>query len=253
LNWLRRHIPRTLKNVTAVVTVSEFSRSEIADCLGVNRDRIHVVPPGVPDFFLCNTDPEGFHRIKAKHHLPGKYILFVGTVEARKNIQNLLRAFEKNRAFFRREACKLLLVGTQGWMYDRILHTMHRYALQDDVLLAGYVEDRDLPYLYQGAEYLVSPSYYEGFGLPLLEAMASSQPIIASDIASHREILGDAAILFEPDDVDGLAASMKDLYQDHEARSRLIEKGNEKKRFFSWRDSASKMVQIYRRYADKTG
>jgi glycosyltransferase involved in cell wall biosynthesis len=219
--------------------------------MGVREEKILVVYPGVAQSFLTERSPEEIRQVKLKYGLPSKYVLSVGTLEPRKNIPTLLKAFAENRSFFRDEGCKLVLVGMKGWMYDDIFKTIHECTLEEDSILTGYVDDEDLPSIYQGAELFIFPSFYEGFGIPLLEAMASSIPVVASDIGAHREVLHDAAWFFDPHDVDGLAQSMRDLYQDQDTQDRLIAKGLQQVSLFNWQASASQVVAIYEQCAQE--
>jgi len=249
LRWLSKNIRKTVDRAIGIITVSEFSKSEIVRTLGAPAERIRVVYPGVSASFRVAVPPEGRQRVRREYGLPEDYILCVGTLEPRKNLLTLVQAFDKARAFFRKERCRLVLAGVKGWKMDPLFEWIRRQGLKEDVVLTGYVEDRDLPALYQGAAYLVFPSFYEGFGMPIIEAMASAIPVIASSVESHREILGEAAVFINPNDVDGLARSMKDLYQDADTRRQLVEKAAVRVAAFTWEACARGMIECYEHFA----
>ena len=249
LRWLSKNIRKTVDRAIGIITVSEFSKSEIVRTLGAPAERIRVVYPGVSASFRVAVPPEGRQRVRREYGLPEDYILCVGTLEPRKNLLTLVQAFDKARAFFRKERCRLVLAGVKGWKMDPLFEWIRRQGLKEDVVLTGYVEDRDLPALYQGAAYLVFPSFYEGFGMPIIEAMASAIPVIASGVESHREILGEAAVFINPNDVDGLARSMKDLYQDADTRRQLVEKAAVRVAAFTWEACARGMIECYEHFA----
>lgn len=251
LKWPLRHVKESADKALGVITVSEFSKSEIVDLLGVPSEKVHVVYPGVSPAFREGTNATETSRVRAKYGISDPYILSVGTIEPRKNIPALLRAYGKNASFFRHRRCKLLLVGMKGWLYDEVYRTVGEYALDRDVLFTGYVEGHELVTIYREAEFAVFPSFYEGFGMPLLEAMASETPVLASDIAAHREVLGDAALFFPPEDEEELCRLMRDLYEDHGLRRTLTEKGRRRALRFTWEASAAELARIYRLTADR--
>ncbi len=249
LKALSRNLRESVERAAGVITVSEFSKSEIMDLLGLPDSMVEVVYPGVSPSLSGHVDEPAILRVRRKCGLSGPYILFVGTIEPRKNIPALLRAFAEALPFFRARGCRLLLAGKKGWLYDEVFETVRACALEDHVVFTGYVEDDDLGPLYRAAEFAVFPSFYEGFGMPLLEAMASSIPVLASDIEAHREVLGEAALFFDPCDPEGLARRMKELYEDRELRRTLTEKGDARAGRFTWEASAARTARIYRRFA----
>jgi glycosyltransferase involved in cell wall biosynthesis len=246
MRWPLPHAKESAERALGVITVSEFSRSEIVSLLGLPREKVHVVYPGVSTAFRRNAKAPDGSIPRTESERSGPYILCVGTLEPRKNIPVLLRAYGKNRSYFRNRGCKLRLVGMKGWLCDEIFHTVRAWALDEDVVFSGYVDEQELIAIYRGARFAVFPSLYEGFGMPLLEAMASAVPVLASDIPAHREALSDAALFFEPRDEDGLAQRMRDLFEDSALRRGLAEKGRQRSLCFTWEASAAELARIYR-------
>ena len=237
-----------------ILTVSEFSRQEIHHYLGIPLEKIHVVYNGV--------DPEQYHpdyregriqEVKAKYNIPGSYILYLGTLEPRKNIETLIRAYQRlltagPSRFGQPPSAfpKLVLAGKKGWLYDSIFQLVKEFHLENQVIFTGYVDESDAAPLLCGARMFVFPSLYEGFGIPPLEAMACGTPVIVSDCASLPEVVGDAGLLVPPTDIEKLAESMNRLLKDDQLHAALREVGLKRAGQFTWKASAKKLVQIYR-------
>lgn len=172
--------------------------------------------------------------------------MFLGTLEPRKNLPTLLQAF----AYLRQRkaidpAWRLVLAGTRGWREDSIFRTIKSLKLEDAVCLPGFIAEPDLPDVYRGAALFVFPSLYEGFGLPVVEAMGSGVPVITSNTSSLPEVAGDAALLIDPHDVDSLAEAMQQLLHDEDLRAHLREKGFKKVQKFSWEVAARRTLELY--------
>ena len=227
-----------------VIAVSTHAADETARLLGVRRDKIDIVHHGVDPVFkpLPRDKVESF---RARKGLPQRFLLYLGTLEPRKNLVRLVESFSR----LRRRDVKLILAGGRGWYDEPVFARVRELGLQDAVLFPGYVPGKELPLWYNAATAFVLPSLYEGFGMPLLEAMASSIPVLASDIEAHREVLGEAALFFDPCDPEGLARRMKELYEDRELRRTLTEKGDARAGRFTWEASAARTARIYRRFA----
>src|SRR5262245_4302606 len=197
-----------------VIAPSEATKADIVRRLQINPQRIAVIPWGCDERFQPGGDPEHFEAVRQRYRLPSQYLLFVGTLEPRKNLTTLLHAY----AVLRAEGCdkdlKLVVAGRTGWLYADIFDTVKTLALEEEVIFTGFVDDEDLPYLYRGAQLLVFPSLYEGFGLPILEAMASGVPVITSDLASMPEVAGEAAILVDAHDPKAIAEGIARVLAD---------------------------------------
>ena len=183
--------------------------------------------------------------MQRRYRLPTRYLLFVGTLEPRKNLTALLHAYAMLRAEWHDEDLKLVVAGRTGWLYQDIFATVKSLGLEEEVIFTGFVDDEDLPHLYWGAQLFVFPSLYEGFGLPILEAMASGVPVVTSNTASMPEVAGDAAMLVDPHDSKAIAEGMgKVLYQGR-LRDVLIEKGLARARHFTWESVARRTLELY--------
>ena len=182
----------------------------------------------------------------ARYGLPARYLLAVGTLEPRKNLTTLVRAFARlrDRSEIDR-AVGLVLAGARGWLDDPIFRTVQSLGLEDAVRFPGFIDDDDLPAVYQGAELVVFPSLYEGFGLPLLEAMACGAPVVASNTSALPEVAGGAAILVDPLDVDGMARAVAGVLGDEALRGRLREDGVARASEFSWETAARRTLDAY--------
>lgn len=225
LIWLEEYLPIYCERSDMIITISEFSRKEIVKYLGIDRDRIRVVPCGV-DCEKYSRDA-GMTRIVAvrkKYGIEGKYILYIGTLEPRKNIAILIEAYHilvKTAG----EMPKLVIAGKKGWMYERLFQMVSEFGLDDQVLFTGYIKDSDSAALLTGAEMFVFPSMYEGFGIPPLEAMACGTPVIVSDAEALLEAVGECAAVFRSGDAADLCSKIEQLLRNGEERKRMSETG----------------------------
>ena len=179
--------------------------------------------------------------LKEKYKINKKYILFVGTLQPRKNIVRLIEAFSK---IHHQQQLNLVIVGKKGWMYEEILEAPKQYGIENQIKFLEFVPDEDLSLLYKNALCFVLPSLYEGFGLPVLEAMTQGCPVITSNVSSLPEAGGDAALYVNPEDVDEIAAKMQSLVKDEELRKTLIEKGYKQVKKFSWEKAARETLKV---------
>lgn len=234
--WRYRLLARSaVRSAALVLTGSAYSAGEISERLGVERSRIRVTPYGVEERF--RPVPVDRERLG----VPGPYVLCVGTMEPRKNLAGAVRAFELVQRDFPEHS--LVLIGGRGWMGDEL----ERLLSTTDVRLVrpGYVSDPDLVQLYSGADCFLFPSLSEGFGFPVLEAMACGAPVISSDGASLPEVVGDAGILTEPQP-EALAAALRELLSSSDRRAELSRRGRERAGGFTWDACAAATVAAYR-------
>ncbi len=234
--YLRVMLSLTKGRARKILTISEYSKKEIVKYLNVPEDRIEVIYPGKDERFT-----PGRSALGGKYGIPGKYFLYIGTIEPRKNIETIIDAFAK----VKRESAlphSLVIAGGKGWYYDSVFRNARVSGVEDSIIFPGYIPEEDLPSLYRNAEAFVFPSLYEGFGLPVLEAMACGCPVIASNTSSIPEAAGDAAILIDPLDTYSIAASMKKVASDPGLREQLVNKGLERSRRFSWDNAAKKTL-----------
>jgi len=249
--WLFRGlIGRTIRSARRVITVSEFTRREIVERYPFAADRIAVVPNGVDPAFRAAGDPQDDRMVRERHGLTGRYLLFVGVFEPRKNVPLLVDAFEIMRHTRPETAdLQLALAGGAGWRGEAIAEGVRSRGLEPAVRLLGYVPDADLPALYRGATLAVIPSQYEGFGLPAIEAMACGAPVLASDAGALPETVGDAGELFAPGDPGLLARRMADLAAAPERLAALREGGFARAAGYTWDRAAARTLDVYREAA----
>lgn len=237
VSLVRSHAQRA----DAILAVSETTAADVESRLGVPRERIHVVHHGVDERFTSPRETWPQSDL-TEEEIPS--LLAVATLDPRKNLPTLLEAISLLRE--RGWEGRLRIAGGTGLDAERVGRTIERLGLTDTVERLGYVEVSELPSLYRRARALVMPSHWEGFGLPLLEAMASGTPIVASDIPVHREVAARAAAYAPADDHEALAAAIERVWDDTDLRSRLVKEGRERVACFSWEVSARKTLELYR-------
>jgi glycosyltransferase involved in cell wall biosynthesis len=224
-----------------LIADSSATKRDLVERYGTEPDKITVVYPGYDKTtFQPSRGEEAIKAVKAKYDIVGDYILFVGTLQPRKNLTRLIEAYWKLET----GSWKLVIVGKKGWLYQEIFRLVEELGLEEKVVFTDYVPEGDLPALLSGARLFVFPSLYEGFGLPILEAMACGTPVVCSNAASLPEGVGDAALLVDPLDVEGLAVAMERVLGDEELQARLIECGFEQVKKFSWERCARETLDV---------
>ena len=239
-------LARIRKQAEMVIVPSMAAAEDVVHFLRVERERISVIPMGCEPRFQPVEEPSRAAVLRRRYNLPERYILFVGTLEPRKNVQTLLQAFAQVIAETPQDDLTLVIAGGQGWGGEDYMSTVDALKLHDHVRFAGFVEDEHLPALYRGALLFVYPSLYEGFGLPVLEAMACGTPVITSNRASLPEVAGDAALLVDPTRPEALAAAMTSIINDGKLRQALRAKGLARAHTFTWDAVAQQTIAIYR-------
>lgn len=227
-----------------ILTDSEYSKRDIVSCYGVDDQRIAVVPLGVSEAYSTNRDEVALDRVRRTKAVPDRFILYVGTYLAHKNLATLLTAYHRLRAAGG-ISHKLVLAGHKGRNVNIVQAQIRELGLQDDVMMLGYVDDVDLPPLYQLADLFVFPSLCEGFGLPLLEAMACGVPVIAARSSCLPEVGGEAAVYFEPTAAEELAQKMWHVLRDPDERLAMSLAGGRWARTFTWRRTAERTLAVY--------
>jgi glycosyltransferase involved in cell wall biosynthesis len=239
----KRRIPLMARRATRIIAPSEFTRREIVQHFGVREDKIRVIFEAARDEMRPLAVSE-CQAAFAKYHIQPPYLLYVGTIEPRKNLLTLIRAYNellKNTD----HRPQLVLCGGRGWLFDEVFKLVESFKLQDQVRFTGYVADEDLPALYSAAEIFVYPSLYEGFGLPPLEAMACGTPAITSDVSSLPEVVGGAGLMHAPEDSQALARHIATLLGDLTAREYFKRAGLEQAARFSWDRAARETQSLY--------
>jgi glycosyltransferase involved in cell wall biosynthesis len=246
LDWLIYHawLPWAVRAADAVLTDSRRSREDIVTHLRVAPERVVVVPLAADRRFrpmrAAEIDP-----VLTLYGVERPYILYVGSLEARKNLRRLLEAYARLRQWSGHWT--LVIVGARRVDASPIFETARQLRLESHVRFTGYVDDHHLPALYAGADLFVFPSLYEGFGLPVLEAMASGTPVVTSNSSSLPEVAGDAALLVDPTCVEALAEAMRRVLNDAELQADLCGRGLERAAEFSWERTARETVEVYRK------
>jgi glycosyltransferase involved in cell wall biosynthesis len=226
-----------------VITVSDYTGLDVAARLGVSRRKIVTVPNGVSEEFYPRQGSADLVAFRQKMQLPEEFLLFVGTLQPRKNLIGLLRAFARVP---RAQRLPLYVVGGEGWMYSSIFDEVARLGIANEVQFPGYAASETLPLWYSAATAFIYPSYYEGFGLPVLEAMACGTPVITSNRSSLPEVVGDAGVLTNPDDPEDIADKLVSLLDDSEQRAKLATSGRERASTFTWQRTARETARVYR-------
>jgi glycosyltransferase involved in cell wall biosynthesis len=234
-----------------VIAVSQATAEEVVRLLGVPAGRIDVVPHGVQHARFRPLPPRQVEVFRRERGLPERFVLFLGTLEPRKNLVTLIEAFARTRGA--RRGPKLVIAGGKGWYYREIFERVEELDLVDAVCFPGFVPDAELPLWYNAATVFVYPSLYEGFGMPLLEAMACDTPVIASKVSCMPEVVGDVGPLVAPDDVAGLADNLERLLADAELRAELSRRGRRRASAYTWTATATATVASYRRALENDG
>jgi glycosyltransferase involved in cell wall biosynthesis len=242
-NLLFRHyIPHTLPFVDRIITVSRASERDIVRFFRVRPDCVATIPFGVSPRFGPRAASQVFDTL-SRYGIVPPYLLTVGALQARKNLETLLESFARLRV----EGLphRLVVVGRKAWKSEGIFHRLDDLGLGDAVVLTGYVDDADLPALYAGAACFVFPSIYEGFGLPPLEAMACGVPVVTSNTSSLPEVVGDAAITVDPHDVSGFVAAIRTIVDQPALADKLRARGLERAQRFTWERAAAAHALLY--------
>jgi len=241
-DYLINAVPRSVARADMVLADSAHTQRDVIELLGVPAERTRVVYAGLEPTFVHVPDGPARRAALARYGIEPPYILGVGTLQPRKNFGRLIAAYQLVRERHKLPH-RLVIAGGKGWLYEDIL-TATREA-GDAVLLSGYVDDSDLPALYSAADLFAFPSLYEGFGIPLLEAMGCGTPVLTSRASSLPEVAGDAALLVEPNDIESIAAGLWQLLSDETLRQQLVQRGHERTQRFTWAAAAQELLAAY--------
>jgi glycosyltransferase involved in cell wall biosynthesis len=231
-----------------VICISEFTKMEFCERTGMSRERVVAVPLAAAPGFRRIADPEVIAATRLRYHIPeGEYLLCLAAPQPRKNLAHLIRSFFRLLDEQHRPDTYLVLAGSRehGWMYDEVFAAADSSKHRSRLIFTGYVAEEDLPVLYSGAVAFVFPSLYEGFGLPVLEAMACGTPVITSNTTSLQEVAGDAALLINPMAPDELCEAMSTILADHSLREELRHRGLMRAAEFSWKTCGDLTAQVY--------
>ena len=250
---LQYTVGRTVREAARVLTVSEFSRASILKGYGsLEEDKVVVVPNAASPVFRPVSREAAAAAVGQSHSLDGPFILSVGDLQPRKNQIGLIRAFAKLVRAYPQLKHHLVLVGKHTWFADRVLKAARESGVADRIHFFGFVPDADLLQLYNACDVFVFPSYYEGFGLPVLEAMACGRAVVSSNTAALPEVVDGAAILCDPYVVDEIVRAIADLLLDAELRARMERLGLQRAAHFSWKKSAQQTLEVFHEVAERS-
>lgn len=240
-NWTKF----SAKKAAKIFTISKASKNDIIKIYGKDKDDVVVTYPGIRESESSSkvgkvSKVESMQDLKKKFGIDSPYILFVGTIQPRKNLTRLIEAFSK----ISKNNMELVIVGKKGWLYEEILDAPKRFGVSDKVKFLDFVENEDLPYLYKHAVCFVLPSLYEGFGLPVLEAMKYGCPVLISNTSSLPEAGGDAAVYFNPEDVNDIAEKINKVIMDEKIQEEMRKKGFLQVKNFSWEKTARQTLSV---------
>jgi glycosyltransferase involved in cell wall biosynthesis len=244
LEYLMRAVPRSVARADMILADSESTRQDLIELLRVPEERLRVVYAGVEPRFQPQRDSANVQAVLSRYGIRVPFVLGVGTLQPRKNFVRLIRAYgllKRGKGL----PHSLVIAGGRGWLYEEILRTIDELGLQQDVQLVGFVADEDLPALYSAASVFAYPSLYEGFGIPVLEAMGCGTPVVTSNVSSLPEVAGDAAMMVSPDDIEALADVLWRVIDDDSQRRELVQRGFEQAKRFQWRTSAQRLRDAY--------
>ncbi len=242
--YLNATMPLYCRRADAIVTVSESSKRDIVQQYGLDPAKVHVIyEAAAPEF--APAPPEAVTRAQERYGLPERFALHVGTIEPRKNLTRLVEALQRLRD--RGLIIPLVVVGGKGWLYEGFFQRLEELEVRHDTHFPGYVAAEDLPAVYSAATLTVVPSVYEGFGLPVLEAMSCGVPVACSDRSSLPEVGGDAALYFDPYDEEAMAEAIAALWTQPTRAEALGAAGREQAGRFSWQRAAEQTLAVYDR------
>lgn len=243
--YLKVFLRLTVSNKINILTVSEYSKNSILKHFPKVEDKNITVTYCSYNKKLFNRKLDGYklEKIRDKYKLPDNYLLFVGTTTARKNLINVIKAM-KNSIEQQLNICDLVVVGAKGNGLDNLKNLINRLNISSYVHFLGYVEDGDLPYIYNSADVFIFPSHFEGFGIPILEAMASDTPVITSNVTSLPEVGGDAVILINPHSPEEISLAINEVLDNETVIKDMVTKGSDRIKYFNWNESANEFLKV---------
>lgn len=239
------NLKKFLPQFDKIITVSDHTRRDVRELCDIEEKNIKTVYSGISkEYTPVDKNNPRLQAVEQKYKLPKNFILYLGNLEPRKNIEGIIQAYElfrKNKG----ASWQLVIAGAKSWKYNNIYELAQASKFRDDILFINYVDAEDKVYLYNLAEIFIFPSFYEGFGFPPLEAAACGAPVIASNTSSLSEILDNAAILVDPYKIDEIAQAMTELIRDEKLREQLSSAGLKKAKQYDWKKTAQEVLEIF--------
>jgi glycosyltransferase involved in cell wall biosynthesis len=237
------------RRADAIIAPSQSARADVVRALGRPAERVVVIPEAAAPSYQPVRDDDQIASVRARYSLPDRFVLSVGSLEPGKNRSRLIRACAALHGT--RFGCPLIVVGQPAWAYEGDYALVRDLGMRDAVRFLGYVPDVDMPALYSAATLFAFPSLHEGFGLPVLEAMACGTPVVTSNVSATAEVAGDAALLVDPRDTDAITGALGRLLSDGWLRAELRDRGFERAKQFSWERTARETRSVYEVVAAK--
>jgi glycosyltransferase involved in cell wall biosynthesis len=232
---------KTLKRADKIIAVSEYTKADIVRLFNIPQEKITVVYPGIDrTLFAPHISVARLREVRNIYGLPGEYVLFLNTVEPRKNLVNFIKAYEKIQ-----RPISMVIGGKKGWKYRKIFSAMENSPKRRNIKYLGYVPEEHKPALIRLARAAAFPSFYEGFGFPALEALSVGVPVLTSNVTSLPETVENAAVMVNPHDIDDMASGLEAILSDEKLRESLIARGLEHAKKFNWDDSAAKILAVF--------
>ncbi|MEL6309760.1 MAG: glycosyltransferase family 1 protein [Chloroflexota bacterium] len=241
--YLRTFTEMTCKRARRILAISESTKHDLVELLGIPAEKVDVTPLGYDDIYQPLPE-DAVTRFRAENNLPERFWLYLGTLEPRKNLVTLIEAYAQLPA---NERLPLVLAGGKGWMSEPIFEAIARHGLEDTIALPGFIPTEALPLWYNSAECFIFPSVFEGFGLPVLEAMACGTPIITSNVSSLPEVAGEAGMTLPPHELDAWVSGLRQAFHDESWRNEAREAGLVQAKKFNWDTTARLTVASYER------
>lgn len=241
--YFKFFLPHSLKKADKIIADSQSTKKDLIRLFKTPEDKINVIYLGIDKEIYALKNKSLLAQVRHKYNLPEKFILFIGMLSPRKNLPRMLNAFNilKKKGY----PHKFVVVGAKGWLYESIFANVKKQNLQDEVIFTGYVPDAELPAFYKLADLFLFTTLYEGFGLPILEAMASGCPVVTSTTSSMPEVAGDAALLVDPKNVGEIAKAMENILTNKKLKQELIRAGSRQIKKFSWKKTAEETLYLY--------
>ena len=245
------NVKKMLNQFDKIIAVSNSTKNDLISLCNVKEEKIKVIYHGVgSEYKEIEPSSQRLNEVKKKYALPDNFILYLGTLEPRKNVEGIICAFnELKRKNKNLENFKLAIAGGRGWKAGNIFKAWNKSKYKDDIIFLGYVDSADKVYFYNSAALFVYPSFYEGFGLPPLEAMACGIPVVCGFASSLPEVAGDAAVMVDPYDINSIADAMEQILTDNELKNDLIKKGLAQAKHFSWEKTAIEYLDLFKNFS----